>query len=425
MMVVLFFLVFIVLMALGIPIAFAIGLESLILLVATGTPLNSIPQKLYTGVDSFTLIAIPGFLLAGNLMNGGGMTDRIVHFCNCLFGNMRGGLGVTNVAASMIFGGISGSAVGDTSSIGAVLIPAMKNEGYDAEFSVGITAASSCLAPIIPPSIPMIVAAACTGLSVGKLFIAGMIPGIIYGLLMIALAIYYAYARKYPRGHKVSHKELFLSSARASWAIFMMIIILYGILGGLFTPTEASIIAVIYGFFVGMFVYRELRWRDVPRLIIGSLTSSSAILMITAFATLFGWIITRSHIPTYIANGIVSLTGNKLVILLLVNLLLLFVGMFMETLSAILILFPILLKICNIIGMDQIQFTVMCVVNLVIGLCTPPIGVCLSLASQIGKISMSRGTVGVLPFLGTALVTLLLIVFVPPVTIYLPTLLFG
>ncbi len=424
-MLILFFFAFVFLLLAGFPIAHAIGIESMLYMVSNRVFLGAIPQKFYAGIDSFVLLAIPGFVLAGNLMNQGGMTERIVHFSKHLFGAMRGGLGVANVVASMIFAGISGSAVGDTASIGGILIPAMKKEGYDAEFSVGVTASSSCLAPIIPPSIPMIVAGSCVSLSVGKLFIAGAIPGVLLGLMMCAICVVFAYRRDYPAGIPCTMRELVRSLSDAFWALLLTFIILFGVLSGYFTPTEASIIAVVYAMLVGRFVYRELRLRDLPKIISESMVTAASILVITGFATVFAWLLTTRHIPAMIANAIVSLSSDKWVILLLVNLLLVFVGMFMETISAILILFPILMKICAQIGMDPIQFTVMCVINLVIGLCTPPVGICLFLAANIGRISLSRAVVGILPFLILAFLVLFLVTVFPPLTLALPGLLYN
>lgn len=415
----------VVLLFAGVPIAHALGIETMIYMLERDIGLSSIAQKFFSGCDSFTMLAIPGFMLAGNLMNHGGITDRIVGFCQRMFGKMRGGLGVANVAASMIFAGISGSAVGDTASIGGILIPGMKKEGYPADYSVGVTAASSCLAPIIPPSIPMIVLAGCTSLSVGKLFIAGAIPGIILGLLQIALCLFLAYRDKHPRGIKCTAREMFKSFLDAFWALLMVVIILVGILSGIFTPTEASIIAVIYAWIIGTFVYRELPLRDIPKIILDSMLQAVAVLAITGFASGFAWVLAREQIPTTIASAITSVTSNKFLILVLINLLLLFVGCFMETLSALLILMPVLLPIAGVIGMNTIQFGVMCVLNLVIGLCTPPVGVCLATACGIGEISLSDGTKGIAPFYLCALLVLILVAAVPEITVWLPTLILG
>ena len=411
----------VVLLFAGAPIAHALGIESMIYMLFSDIGLNTVPQKFFSGVDSFTMLAIPGFMLAGNLMNNGGITERIVNFCKRMFGQMRGGLGVANVAASMIFGGISGSAVGDTAAIGGILMPAMKKEGYTAEYSVGVTAASSCLAPIIPPSIPMIVVGGCASLSVGKLFIAGIIPGLLLGFGQIGLALYMAYRYKHPRGTKSTLHEIFRSMMDAVWALLMVVIILVGILSGIFTPTEASIIAVVYAWIIGTFVYRELHVNELPSIILNSMLQAVAVLAITGFAAGFAWILAREQIPTMIAEAITSFTTNKFLILLLINILLLFVGCFMETLSALLILMPVLLPIASSLGIDSIQFAIMCVLNLVLGLCTPPVGVCLATACGIGDISLSKGIRGILPFYLIGFAVLALVTTVLAVTTWLPS----
>lgn len=423
-MTVIIMLILVVLLFAGVPIAQALGMESMIYLMHENVSLNIIPQKFFSGIDSFTMLAIPGFMLAGNLMNNGGITERIVDFCKRICGRMRGSLGVANVVASMIFGGISGSAVGDTASIGGILIPAMKKDGYPAEYSVGVTAASSCLAPIIPPSIPMIVLAGCTSLSVGKLFVGGIIPGIMLGLGQILLALFLAYRYKHPRGIKCSVRELFRSVKDAFFALLMVVIILFGILSGKFTPTEASIIAVVYAWFVGTFIYKELHLRELPKIVLDSMLQAAGVLAITGFAAGFAWILTSNQIPTKLANVLTSVSTNKIVILLLINLLLLFVGCFMETLSALLILMPVLLPIGVMVGMDPLQFGLMCVINLVLGLCTPPVGVCLATACSIGDISLSDGVKGILPFYAIGLGVLILVAAVPGVTTFLPSLLY-
>ena len=421
-MVVFILITLLLLLFLGLPVAHAIGIEAMLYMLKNGIALSAIPQKFYSGIDSFTLLAIPGFMLAGNLMNNGGITERIIDFCKRLLGRIRGSLGVANVVASMLFGGISGSAVGDTASIGAILIPAMTKEGYTAEFSVGVTAASSCLAPVIPPSIAMIVVGGCCSLSVGKLFIAGAIPGILLGLGQCGVALFIAYKNGYPRGIRCTIKEKCAAFFDSFWALLMVVIILVGILSGLVTPTEASMIAAVYAFLVGKFIYKDLKLSMLPDIVINSMTQTAQCLVINGFAAGFAWLLARDQIPGKIASMLLSVSANKWVILLLINLLLIFVGMFMETLSSLMILMPILLPIATQIGVSPIQFAVMCVVNLTLGLATPPVGVCLSLASSIGEISLSKGTKGILPFYLVGLLTLLLISVFPPLTLWLPSL---
>ena len=423
MMALLLFLSFVVLIFIGIPVAFSLGISSTIYLILQGIPLNIIPQKMYTGIDSFVLICIPGFILAGNLMNTGGITKRIISFSNALLGFIRGGLGLVNVAASMLFAGISGTALADVASIGAILIPAMIEEGYEADFSVGVTASSSTVGPIIPPSLPMIIAGTLTGVSVGKLFLAGALPGLILGFSLMGISYYISVKRNHPKGEKRSLKYIGKTFLGAFWAILMTILILYGILGGLFTPTEASIMAVIYAIIVGKFVYKELKLRDIPRITVESMKMTASIMILVGFANLFAWILASEQIPQLIANAILSLTTNKYLVILLINILLLFVGMFMETISAIVILFPVLLPVAIKVGIDPIHFGVLSVLNLVIGLTTPPVGVCLFVASSIGKLTIAEGTKAILPFLIVSLIVLLLVSYIPALSLFLPSLL--
>ena len=422
-MTLLLFGVFIVLLFSGVPVAFSIGISSLVYVLFTDIPLVIIPQKMYAGIDVFVLLCVPGFILAGNLMNGGGITGRIIGFSNALLGHIRGGLGLANVGASMIFAGISGTAIADTASIGAVLIPAMKNEGYEADFSCAVTASSSTVGPIIPPSLPMIIAGTLTGLSVSKLFLAGAIPGILLGLGLMGVSYMISAERGHPQGEKHSFREILRKSVDAFWAILMPIIILVGIVGGIFTPTEASIVAVLYAFFVGIVIYRELRLRAILKIMLETTITTASIMVLVGFANLFAWILTTEQIPQLIAQTMLNLTQNKYIILFLVNVLLLFVGMFMETIAALLILFPVLLKLATGVGIEPIHFAIICVLNLIIGLTTPPVGVCLFVASSIGKISLGKISRAVLPFLAVSLIVLLLVTYIPQLSLFLPNLL--
>lgn len=421
-MVLLLFLSFIILIFLGMPVAFSLGVSSVLYLFFNDIPLIVAAQKMYAGIDSFVLVCIPGFILAGNLMNTGGITKRIIRFSNAAVGWITGGLGLANVAASMLFAGISGTALADTASLGAILIPAMKEEGYDAGFSAAITASSSTIGPIIPPSLPMIVAGTLVGLSVSKLFVAGVIPGILLGFGLMGMGYFIAKKRKYPKGQIQPVRVVFKAFMDAVWAVLMTIIILFGILGGFFTPTEASVVAVIYAVIVGLFIYKELKLRDIPKVIVESLITTAAVMILVGFANLFAWILASEQIPQMIASGILALSDNPVIIILLLNLLLLFVGSFMETIAALVILFPVLLPVAVGIGMDPIHFGVMAVLNLMIGLTTPPVGVCLFVASGIAKLSIVQTTKAIIPFLFVSIVILLLVAFIPPLTLFLPSL---
>lgn len=418
----LLFVSFIALIFLGVPVAFSLGLASFIYLMLAGIPLNIIPQRMFGGLNSFVLLCIPGFILAGNLMNAGGITGRIIQFANDLFGHIRGGLGLANVGASMGFAGISGTALADTASIGSILIPAMKKEGYGSGFSAAVTASSSTVGPIIPPSLPMIIVGTLASLSIGDLFLAGAIPGLLLGVGLMIPVYIISVKRNYPKGERQPIKAIWKSFTGAFWALLMTFIILYGILGGFFTPTEASIIAVLYAFVIGIFVYKELPIKKIPEIMLSSMTATASIMLLVGFANLFGWIMVREQIPQLVAESILGISTNTIIVILLINLLLIFVGTFMETIAALVILFPVLLPVALTVGMDPIQFGVMMVLNLVIGLVTPPVGVCLFVASQIGKVSIGKTARELLPFLGVSLVVLMLVAFVPQITLFLPSL---
>lgn len=416
------FIVFFVLLLLEFPIAFALGLSTLVYVFFMDIPLTVIPLKMYAGIDVFVLLSIPGFILAGNLMNHCGMTDRIIRFCNHLMGHIRGGLGLANIGASMIFSGISGTAVADTASIGSVMIPAMKKEGYEADFSCAVTASSSTVGPIIPPSLPMIIAGSLTGLSIGKLFLAGAVPGLllVIGLMLTSYAI--SVKRGHPKRSRSSAKALAKGFIDAFWALMMTLLILFGIVGGVFTPTEASVVAVLYALMVGLFFYKSIGWRDIKKVVVESTGTTASLMVLVGFANLFGWILISEQVPQQLAASMLNFSTNKIVLLLLINILLLFVGSFMETIASLLILYPILLKVAMEVGVDPIQFSVIAVLNLIIGLNTPPVGVCLFVASGIGKVSIEKIARAGLPFLIVSLIILALVTYVPQISLFLPDL---
>ena len=419
------FAIFFITLILGFPIAFCLGLSSMAYLLLTGIPLVSIPLKMYSGLDVFVLLSIPGFVLAGNIMNASGITDRIIRFSNHLVGHIRGGLSLANIGASMLFAGISGTAIADTASIGSIMIPAMKKEGYKTDFSCAVTAASSTVGPIIPPSVPMIIAGTLTGLSVGRLFVAGALPGILLAIGLMIVSYYISVKKKHPKRAKSNAKQVFWGFFDAFWALMMTVVILVGIVGGIFTPTEASVVAVVYALFVGLFIYKELKIKAIPRVILDSTITTVSLMILVGFANLFGWILILEQVPQTIAESMLHLTNNKILILLLINLLLIVVGSFMETLAALLILFPILLKVAITVGIDPTQFAVIAVLNLIIGLTTPPVGVCLFVASGIGKIPVEKVSKAGIPFLIVSLLVLLLVTYIPQISLYLPGLLYD
>lgn len=423
--VIILFSVFLVLLVVGMPIAFALGIASLSYLLLEGISLTIVPQRMYAGIDTFVLLCIPGFVLAGNLMNVGNITEHIVRFANALLGHIRGGLGLANVGGSMIFGGISGTAVADSASIGAVMIPGMARSGYDKPFAAAVTAASSTVGPIIPPSVPMIIAGSLSGISVGRMFLAGAIPGLLMGLAMMITVYVLAVRRGYPKEKRVPVMQLLKEAKTAFWALLMTVIILYGIIGGFFTPTEASIVACLYALVVGMYVYKGLTWRKLPSILADTVLTSSALLLMVGLANLFGWILTSEQIPQMIASLILSISDNPLIVLLILNLILLFVGAFMETIAALIILFPALVGVATGVGVDPVHFAVIAVMNLMIGLTTPPVGVCLFVVAGIGKLPMLTVARAIVPFLLCNLAVLFLVTYVPAISLWLPNLLMG
>lgn len=408
-------------LVIGVPVAVTLGLASFAYILHAGLPLVAIPQKMYAGMDVFVLLCIPGFILAGNLMNRGGITERIIRFATSIVGWARGGLGLTNVAGSMLFGGISGTAVADAASIGGMMIPGMKKAGYPADFSAAITAASSTVGPIIPPSVPMIIVGALTGISVGKMFIAGAVPGILMGLAMMVTAWLIARRRDFPRVPFQGVAELARSFMGAFWALAMTGLIIGGLLSGLATPTETAVVASVYAFVVGAFVYRELPLREVPRILMDSAVASAAILALVGFANVFGWILVSERIPQTVAAAVLSVTENKYVVIFLINIVLIIVGMFMETIAALIILFPPLLALATGVGIDPLHFATFAVLNLMIGLTTPPVGVCLFVCANIAKLPLTPVVKAVAPFLLTNILVLLAVSYIPAISTWLPS----
>jgi tripartite ATP-independent transporter DctM subunit len=411
---------FLLFIALGIPIAFSLGLSALIYLVVAGVPLTVIPQTMFAGLDSFVMLAIPAFILAGNLMNAGGITNRIIDFANAIVGRIRGGLGLANVASSLGFGGISGTALSDTASIGSVMIPAMKKQGYGAGFSAAVTSISSTVGPMLPPSLPMIIIGTLASISIGDLFLAGAVPGVLLAIGFLIVTYLISVKRNYPKGEKQSFSMIGKTFLGAFWALLMVVIILWGILGGYFTPTEAAVVCVIYAFIVGKFVYKELKLKDIPQILLNTLRTTTSIILLVALANTFGWILVAEGVPLLIADSILSLTENPILITLLILVLLLIVGMFMETIAALVILFPVLLPVAESIGMDPIHFGVVMVLALMIGLSTPPVGVCLFVASSFAKVRITTTVKELIPYFAIAIIVLIVVAFIPSLSLYLP-----
>ena len=414
------FILFFLFLFLRFPIAFALGISTLIYLLAEGFPLVTLPLKMFSGIDVFVLLAIPGFIVAGNLMNACGMTDRIIKFCNNFLGHIRGGLSLANIGASLVFSGISGTAISDTASIGSVMIPAMKKEGYRADFSCAVTAASSTLGPIIPPSLPMIIAGSLTGLSIGKLFLAGAIPGLLLAIGLAIVSYSISVTQQHPKQPKATWKQRGNSIIHAFWALLMTFLILFGIIGGIFTPTEASVMAVVYATAVGYFFYGTLNLKKIVHVLTTSAGTTASLMLLVGFANLFGWILIVEQVPQGLAEFLLEITQNKFLLLLLINILLIIVGSFMETIAALLIVYPILLNVAVSVGIHPIQFSVIAVLNLIIGLNTPPVGVCLFVASGIGNVPIDKVAKAGFPFLLVSLLVLLMVTYIPALSLYLP-----
>lgn len=411
---------FLLFIAFGIPIAFSLGLSSLIYMLIAGVPLTVIPQTMFSGVNSFVMLAIPAFILAGNLMNAGGITNRIIDFANALVGHIRGGLALTNVASSLGFAGISGTALSDTASIGSVMIPAMKKQGYGSGFSAAVTSISSTVGPMLPPSLPMIIIGTLASISIGDLFLAGAIPGILLAIGFLIVTYIISVKRQYPKGERQPLSVVGKSFLGAFWALLMVVIILWGILGGYFTPTEAAVVCVVYALIVGKLVYRELDLKLVPSILVNTLSSTASILLLVGFANTFGWILVSEGVPILIADGILSITDNPFFVILLIIILLLVLGMFMETIAALVILFPVLLPVATSVGMDPIHFGVVMVLALMIGLSTPPVGVCLFVASSFAKVPITKTVKELMPYFAVAILVLLIVAYVPSLSLYLP-----
>lgn len=409
--------------ALGVPIAVSMGLASAIAVWWDGgAPLLVLAQRSFTSVDSFPLMAIPFFVLAGTLMEYGGISKRLIAFANVLTGHFAGGLAIVTVVTSMFFAAISGSSAATTAALGSILIPAMIARGYHRNFTGAVQAVSGELGVIIPPSIPLILYGVAAGTSIGDLFMAGFLPGVLVGLSLIMTVYVIAKKRGYAKEERKTIGEIWAAFKDAFLALLMPVIILGGIYGGIFTPTEAAGVAVAYAFIVGIFIYREIPFKKLVTIFTESTIVTSIIMFIIANAGLFGWILTRQGVPQNVAAFFTGISDNPIVFLLLVNLLLIVVGMFMETNASIIILAPLLVPVAIELGVDPVHFGIIMIVNLALGMCTPPLGVNLFIASQIAKIRLEQITKGMIPFYLVLLVVLLLITYIPQISLFVPSL---
>ncbi len=419
------FLLWIVLLLAGTPIYVSLGISSLLYVLLQGLQPLIVPQKIAMAANSFPLLAAPFFILMGNIMNRSGVTRRIFNFADTAVGWLRGGLGHANVVASMIFAGMSGAAVADAGGLGTIEIEAMREGGYDDEFSCAVTAASATIGPIIPPSLPMIIYGVLGDTSVGGLFVGGVIPGILMGLALMVLVSFVARRRGYPKRPFPSLRELWRSFRDAFWALLAPLILLVGIASGVFTPTEAAVVAALYALVLGLLIYRELSLKDLPRVILGTVETNGVVLALVMTAVLFGWNLSVAQIPQAVGRILVSVSQNPLVVLFIVNVFLLFVGCFMEAIAAMMILVPILLPVALNLGIHPIQFGLIVVLNLMIGTITPPVGVVLYVTANVAGVPFERVTRATLPFLVPLLVVLLLVTVFPALTTWLPRVVLG
>lgn len=408
--------VFFVLLFLGLPIGFALGMASFAGVHYSSYPITVMAQRMFTAVDSFPLMAIPLFMLAGALMSHGGITKRIIDFVLCFVGPIRGGLAGVVALTGIIMGGISGSGVADAAAIGSIMVPEMDKRGYPRSFAGALCACCGSIGLIIPPSIAIIIYGCTASVSIGDLFMAAYAPGICIGLGFLIYCFICAKIKGYPKEERVSKAEVWKRFKDAIWALIMPLIIVFGIRGGIFTATEGGAVISVYGLFVGMFVYKEIKLKDLPAVLIDAAESTATIGTIIATTTLFSWLLTSEQIPAKITNWMLGLSDNKYMILLLINILLLFTGMFIDSGPAIMLLAPILCPVASQLGVNLVQFGLVMVINLTIGLLTPPVGTAMYVGANVSQVSIPKISKALLPFIGIMLVILMLVTYVPAFT---------
>lgn len=415
---------FFVMIFLRFPIAYAVGLSSVFCLLVQGGSLSEVCRLMVKGISSFSLMAVPFFITMGVLMGSGGISQKLIDLANSCVGWMRGGMAMVNIVASYFFGGISGSAAADTASLGSILIPMMVDQGYDADFSTAVTITSSCEGLLVPPSHNMVIyATTAGGISVGSLFLAGYVPGaLLAGCLMVGSYII-SVKRNYPKGEKFSIMNFLRQLSVSIWALLAIVIVVFGVVGGVFTATESAAIAVIYSLIVSVFIYKGLNWKGVWNALEECVNTLSIVMILIATSAVFGNCLTMLHVPELAANAIIGLTDNRIIIALLLNLILLVLGCIMDMAPIILIATPILLPIAQQIGIEPIQFGIMVILNCGIGLLTPPVGAVLFIGSAVAKLPMEKVVKATLPFYICMILALLLITFIPGISLWLPSVL--
>ncbi len=411
---------FFILIILNVPVAFSLAISSLLAVIYGGFPITLVIQRMTNSVDSFILLAVPFFMLAGNLMERGEISQKIIDFADSIVGFITGGLAQVNIVTSMFFAGITGAAVADTSAIGSILIPPMVNKGYEKDFSGAVTAASSVIGVIIPPSIPMVIYGVVTGASVGKLFLGGFIPGILVGLMMMIISFVISKRRGYPAGSPLSLKQLCVNFRKSILALLMPFIIIGGILFGIFTPTEAAVIAVFYSLIISLFVYRTLTFKDLPKIFLKSAYTTAVVMLMVSAAFLYGWIITRERIPYHVAQFITALPVHPVIILMIIAVLYIIAGTLMDLGANIIILVPVLYPAVKLLGIDPIHFGLITVIGLSIGLITPPVGACLFVAAEISKTTLLKLSKSLVPYIVGLVIVLLLLIMVPQLILWIP-----
>ena len=417
--------ILIVLILVGMPVAFALGLGALsALLVDPNLPLALVPQRMFTALDSWPIMAVPLFMLAGGLMDKGGMSRRIVEFASACLGFIRGSLGMVTVLASMVFAGISGSSTADTAAVGSIMLPAMRRKGYDMRFAAALQAAGGAIGPIIPPSILMILIGYVTGTSVAQLFLAGVVPGVMIGACLMVVAYRHA-LKEGPAGDaptKLNMKDIRRTGFSALPALGLPFLIVFGILAGIFTATEAAAAAVVYGLVVGQLVYREIKWRDLPAIVLEAAERSCVILFIAATAMLFAWLVAVHQLPQALGAALQAHIGSRTMFLIVLNLALLLIGMFLESFSAVIVFLPILFPVAQSFGIDPLHFGILATVNLAIGYVTPPYGATLFVACGISGQNVRAVTSKIVPILVAMLLVLIIVTYWPETVLWLPRL---
>ena len=410
---------------LRVPIGFALALTATFAMLIKGIDLLTVPLRLFNGADNFPLLAIPLFVLTGSLMNSAGISRRLINFASALVGFIRGGLAMVNIVTSMFFAEISGSAVADAAALGSILIPAMKRKGYPLNFAAAVTSASATCAIIIPPSIPMIIYAVMAETSIVKLFMAGIIPGIMAGGAMMGLSYYFAVKRNWPVEEAFNLRNVWVTFKEAFWTFLIPIVIIGGIFSGIFTATESAGVAAACAFFVGVFVYKELDMKSLPKLLMNAGEQTAIVMMIVAGSALLSWVLTNEMIPQRIASNITAMTQNKYLILLMMNIFFLFAGMFLHSAAAIIMIVPIVMPLVNIVGIDPVHFGLIVSFNLGIGQQTPPVASVLLTTCSVADVSITEVMKVNVYFIAIALIVLFFLTYVPAVSMFLPNLLIG